>query len=118
MSKYFSDSELACKCCGQLPGNGMDERLLQVLDTIREAIGGHVELSCAYRCPAHNIEVGGVPNSYHTQGIAADVIVPDGMSVDELAAIAERCGADGIGRYYGQEFVHVDTRGYEARWEE
>lgn len=118
MSKYFSNDELACKCCGQLPANGMDDRLLQILDAIREVIGGPVTLSCAYRCPDHNAEVGGVPNSYHIQGIAADVIVPDGLTVDQLAGIAEQCGADGIGRYYGQEFVHVDTRGYEARWEE
>jgi uncharacterized protein YcbK (DUF882 family) len=117
-SKYFDDSELVCKCCGQLPSNGFDDRLLQVLDAMREAIGGSVSLSCAYRCPAHNAEVGGVPNSYHTQGIAADVLVPDGMSVSELAAIAEQCGADGIGRYYDSLFVHVDTRGYAARWDE
>lgn len=115
-SKYFSDSELACRCCGQLPDNGMDERLLQVLDAIRETVGSPVSLSCAYRCPSHNSEVGGVPNSFHTQGIAADVLVPDGMSVNELAKIAEQCGADGIGRYFDSLFVHVDTRGYAARW--
>jgi uncharacterized protein YcbK (DUF882 family) len=40
------------------------------------------------------------------------------MTVDELASIAEAAGADGIGRYYGDQFVHVDTRGYAARWEE
>ena len=30
--------------------------------------------------------------------------------------VAEECGADGIGKYYYQDFVHVDVRGYEARW--
>lgn len=115
-SKYFSDSELVCHCCGQLPENGMDEKLLQVLDAIRESVGGPVSLSCAYRCPKHNAEVGGVPDSQHVQGCAADVLVPDGMSVNELAAIAEQCGADGIGKYYDSLFVHVDTRGYAARW--
>ena len=115
-SKYFTDSEMACKCCGQLPENGMDERLLQVLDAIREKVGGPVTLSCAYRCPAHNAEVGGVPDSQQVQGCAADVLVPDGMSVEQLAGIAEECGADGIGKYYDSLFVHVDTRGYAARW--
>lgn len=115
-SKYFSDSELSCRCCGQLPENGIAERLLQVLDAIRERIGGPVNLSCAYRCPSHNAEVGGVPDSQHVQGCAADVLCPDGMSVNQLAEIAEECGADGIGRYYDSLFVHVDTRGYAARW--
>ena len=117
-SKYFSDEELACKCCGQLPEGGMDQRLLDVLDAMREEIGAPLTLSCAYRCPAHNAEVGGVPNSQHVQGCAADVLLPDGMTVDELAELAERCGADGIGRYWSQGFVHVDTRGEWARWTE
>lgn len=116
-SKYFSDAELACRCCGQLPENGIDSRLLQVLDAIRESVGGPVSISCAYRCPSHNAEVGGVPNSQHVEGCAADVLVPDGMSVNELAEIAEACGADGIGKYYDSLFVHVDTRGEAARWE-
>ena len=117
-SKYFSDEELACKCCGQLPDGGMDPRLLDVLDAMREEIGDPLTLSCAYRCPTHNAEVGGVPNSQHVQGCAADVLLPDGMTVDELAELAERCGADGIGRYWSQGFVHVDTRGEWARWTE
>lgn len=116
MSKYFTDDELKCKCCGNLPENGIDQRLLQVLDAIREKIGKPVYLSCAYRCPPHNAEVGGVPNSQHVQGCAADILLPDDMTVDQLATIAEECGADGIGTYYDDQFVHVDTRGYTARW--
>lgn len=117
-SKYFSDDELVCKCCGQMPEGGIDERLLQILDAIRESVGSPLSLSCAYRCLAHNADVGGVPNSQHVQGFAADVLVPEGLSVNQLAEIAEQCGADGIGRYYDSFFVHVDTRGYAARWDD
>ena len=117
-SKYFSDEELACKCCGNLPPNGIDSKLLNVIDAIRKSVGGPVSLSCAYRCPTHNAEVGGVPDSQHVQGCAADVLVPDSMSVEEFAQLAESCGADGIGRYYDSLFVHVDTRGYAARWDD
>ena len=115
-SKYFSFFLLACHCCGELPENGIANELLEVLDAMREQIGAPLLLSCAYRCPAHNKEVGGVPNSQHVQGCAADVLLPEGKSVDELATIAENCGADGIGSYYDSGFVHVDTRGYTARW--
>ncbi|WP_371374337.1 YcbK family protein [Sporomusa aerivorans] len=116
MAKYFSKEEFACRHCGQEPG--IDVRLQNILDAMREQVGRPLQLSCAYRCPEHNAEVGGVPNSYHVQGMAADVLVPDDMSVNELAEIAEQCGADGIGRYYESLFVHVDTRGYTARWSE
>ena len=116
MAKYFTPEEMSCRCCGQLPDDGIDSRLQYVLDAMREAVGGPLILSCCYRCPSHNAEVGGVPNSQHVYGRAADVLCPDGMSVDELADIAEQCGGDGIGRYYNSGFVHVDTRGYAARW--
>ena len=115
MAKYFSAEEMACKCCGSL-GDGIDVRLQNLLDAMREAVGGPLHVSCVYRCPEHNAEVGGVPNSFHVQGKAADVLVPDGWTVDELADLAESLGADGIGRYYNDGFVHVDTRGYYARW--
>jgi len=109
-SKYFSDEELTCHCCGQYPKGGMDQNLLDLLDDIREAVGGPVEISNAYRCPEHNAAVGGVSNSQHVQGTAADVIVPPGWTVDRLAALASTLDADGIGRYYASNFVHVDVR--------
>jgi len=52
--------------------------LLDVLDNIREAINAPITLLCADRCPSHNAEVSGMPNSQHVDGIAADILVPDG----------------------------------------
>ena len=123
-SKYFSDYETQCHCgCG---GNHINPLLLEKLDAMREEIGGPLELSCAYRCPAHNAEVGGVRNSQHTLGNAADVIVPDYghcHTTDQLAWYAERAGFDGIDVYPDSGFVHVDVRDNGEspgvyRWEE
>lgn len=89
----------------------MDENLLALLEDMRAEVGEALVLSCAYRCQEHNDEIpGSVPNSQHVQGKAADVIVPDDISVDDLADIAVACGADGVGRYYDSGFVHVDVR--------
>jgi len=109
MSKYFTEAEEVCKCCGQLPKNGISEVLLSKLDQLREKVGEQIHVSCMYRCPKHNAEVGGVPNSQHVDGTAADIYC-DNLSVDELADLAVEVGFDGIGRYYGEEFVHVDCR--------
>ncbi len=109
-SKYFSDAELTCHCCGTYPEQGMDPNLLDLLDNIRERVGGPVSLSCAYRCPEHNAEVGGEVDSQHLYGKAADVLVPPGWTVDSLADLAVELGADGVGRYYDDNFVHVDVR--------
>lgn len=95
----------------------IDKRLVDVLDKIRERVGRPVYIESGYRCEDHNREVGGVPNSQHVLGTAADITVDD-ISIDELADIAKECGADGVGRYYGLQFVHIDVRGYDAEWEQ
>lgn len=108
MSKYFSDEEVMCHCgCG---GNETKAILLEYADRLREHVGQPLSCSCAYRCPEHNAEVGGVPDSQHVQGLAMDVLVPEGMTVDELADHAIAVGFDGIGRYYDDGFVHCDVR--------
>lgn len=109
MSKYFSESEMVCKCCGTLPDGGISEVLLNKLDQLREAVGEPIHVTCMYRCPKHNAEVGGVSNSQHVLGTAADIYC-DGLTVEELTEAAKEVGFDGIGSYYDQEFVHVDCR--------
>ena len=104
LSEHFDSSEFACKCgCGGLNnGAGVNPRLVQVLERMRQLCGSPLELSCAYRCPKH------------VYGIAADVQTPPGLTPEELLRVAEQAGADGIGLYtWG---VHVDVRGYAARW--
>ena len=108
------DDCFSCHCCGKLPEGGMDEKLIHVLN---EMDVQEEEVNSGYRCPKHNAEVGGVPNSFHVQGCAADIDASN-YGVDVLAGLAESCGADGIGKYYDACFVHTDTRGEKARWEE
>lgn len=112
-SRYFSDYELECHgdgCCN----GGVDKInpiLLEKLDKLREMVGGALELSCAYRCPIHNEEVGGVPNSQHVLGNGADVQTPNYRwcsTPEELAWYCEKVGFDAIGIYsWG---CHVDVR--------
>lgn len=118
LSEHFDSSEFACHCGCDGLNNGTDinPRLVQVLEKMRQRCGLPLVITSGYRCPTHNASVGGVYNSQHVQGNAADVLVPKGMSVDSLANLAEEAGADGIGRYYGDGFVHVDVRGEYARW--
>lgn len=107
--KYFTMQEFACKHCGELPPQGMNEVLLAKLDELRDRIGAPIIVTSGYRCPEHNAAVGGVENSQHVQGTAADIYC-DAVSVDQLADAAAAIGFDGIGRYYNSGFVHVDCR--------
>lgn len=72
---YFDDYEFACKCGRHgydsdghpILDHVIDKRLVDVLDAIRERIGQPIEVLSGYRCPEHNAEVGGVPNSQHVE---------------------------------------------------
>lgn len=93
-------------------------KLVATLEEIRERAGGHqLHITSGYRPPAYNRKVGGVSNSTHIDGLAAD-IYSDYLSTDELYDICDRVIGDkgGVGYYPVQGFVHVDIRGYRARW--
>lgn len=117
--QYFDRQEFACKCgkyCDGYPV-AVSESLVQVLDRIRERTGRPVYINSGVRCSRHNANpaVGGASDSRHLYGDAADIRCP-GFAVRTLYDIAcEVVGnSGGVGLYsWG---VHVDTRGYYARW--
>jgi uncharacterized protein YcbK (DUF882 family) len=113
LSENFAAKEFACRCCGKVL---VHPELVRKLQALRSAAGAPVVITSGYRCASHNRECGGAANSYHLYGMAADIWV-DGVSTHQLAELAERAGFDGIGIYLEQAFVHVDVRGYRARWE-
>ena len=113
--KYFKEKEFVCKCCGQLPP-AVRENIValvdNVLDSAREQFGGPVSVNSGYRCPKHNLEVGGVVNSQHMKGEAADVCCADNK---RLAEILEQNGKyDQLIKYLnpdgGIRFIHVSWK--------
>ena len=112
ISENFNLREFACKCCGSVK---IDSELVGKLQILRSRIQRPVIITSGYRCPRHNKEVGGTENSYHTQGLAVDIVV-DGYSLDELEAIARAVGFRGIGVYKIANFMHLDL-GPVRRWE-
>ncbi len=93
--------------------------LVVLLEQIRAELGGFpLQVNSGYRPPAYNALVGGVPDSAHLDGLAADLSSLH-VSFERLAAAADRLVGDrgGVGVYYGSQFVHVDLRGQRARWE-
>lgn len=106
-SPHFSEQELSCRCCGTMPKDGMSVFLLDGLEWLRSKVGP-IHVTCAYRCPEHNAKVGGVDNSQHVLGTAADIWC-EALSTHELAEVA-RQRFDGVGEYHEDAFVHVDMR--------
>ncbi len=119
LSPNFRLDEFLCRC-----GCGLDRiapELVSNLQKIRDMVGKPITVISGCRCPAHNSGVGGEPHSFHleAQGCKAADIMIAGKTVEEMAAVARKVPAfkkGGIGKYPGQHFVHLDVRGYMARW--
>ena len=120
--RYFTREEFRCPCgkCGGFPVEP-EETMVRVVDEIRHRAGTPVTVvdsgGSGVRCPEHNAEVGGVANSEHLYGRAADL--HSTLPPSDLKEIAEEVtkemipGRGGIGLY--QWGVHVDVGKY-SRW--
>jgi len=53
-----------------------------VLDPLREAYGKPIYVTSGYRCPRLNAAVGGVANSNHMKGLAADIRATGKYQID------------------------------------
>jgi len=105
--KYFTYSEFDEP--GK-PGSGakhMSTDFIKKLDKIREMVGFPLIITSGYRSPAYNAQVGGVSNSSHIKGLAADIsAVTDDMKY-EIAQAAISVGISRIG--WGNSFIHLDV---------
>lgn len=71
-----------------------------------------------YRTPAYNSQIGGASNSRHTYADAADFSTQlvNSIGRSKFLRIANRLYRNGGVGIYPSGSVHVDTRGYKARW--
>lgn len=95
----------------------VDSALIDYLQQIRDHFGKSVRITSGYRSPTYNAKVGGVKNSYHMKGMAADIVI-DGVKSKEVAQYAETIGCGGIGWYEARNFTHIDTRSGCVRWKD
>lgn len=93
----------------------IEPQLLDRLYTLQAALGNDAafQVICGYRSPETNSMLrarsGGVAeHSLHMQGRAIDIRLP-GVDTAQLALLARRTLAGGVGYYRVSDFVHVDT---------
>lgn len=116
--KYFTIAEL-CKS-DTADAKGIDNRLpkellpnvqrliAEVLAPLREWYGKPIYINSGYRCEALNKAVGGVENSYHLTGCAADIDVNSHEENGKLLAfIRENLPFTELGWEGGGRWVHV-----------
>ena len=113
LSANFAVSEFKCK-----DGSDkilIDTELIDILQKIRNHFNKPVTINSAYRNATYNKKIGGVSNSQHVKGTAADIVVKD-TKPEAVAQYVEFLmpKKGGIGLY--STFTHVDVRSKKSRW--
>ncbi len=98
--KYFNESEFS-------NFEMMDEKLLAMLDDLREAYGYPIKLTSTYRSPDHPIEAKKKAPGEHAYGAAVDIACVGGEATFKLVKAAIEVGFTRIGVSRKNNFVHV-----------
>ena len=121
MTKNFSKEEFDCNDGSEMPINIYHNmvKVANQLQVLRNYIKKPIKINSAWRSQEYNESIGGVKDSQHIMGRAADIVVK-GMLPIELSKIIEDLISKGemlqgvIGIY--SSFIHYDIRGTKARW--
>lgn len=129
LSDHFSRSEFACHC-----GCGFDDvnpNLVALLEEIRRISNIYyrikkerrIIINSGCRCKSHNEKVGGVKQSLHLEGKAADIKIVGLKWFGTLRIVniifmsnspsVSKLG--GVGIYPSKNFIHIDV-GRERMW--
>lgn len=114
MEGYFTDNELACRCCGRL---SFDPTFRCRLDVARHFAEVPFVVNSGYRCWKHNKEVGSTETSSHLVGLAVDIKAEDSVTRFAILRALIFVGFSRIG--IRKDFVHVDadlTKKKEVVW--
>ena len=109
---FFDRDEFKCKCggkyCNGYPAEP-DERMVRIADQLRKNLGVPVTIVSGLRCKTWNAIQGGVSNSQHMYGEAADIYA-SGVSQSRVEAELDKIG--GVRYHYpikGSSNVHFDV---------
>ncbi|MBR5583116.1 MAG: N-acetylmuramoyl-L-alanine amidase [Lachnospiraceae bacterium] len=112
VTDHFALSEFQCH-------NGADTvkydmQVVTALEAARLFFNVPITVSSAYRPADYNKKIGGATGSYHVEGKAVDHYCE--LSYTLLAKFYEVYGLKGIGCYYDDHFVHIDSRTTKFLW--
>ncbi len=107
---HFNTREFRCKHCGELM---LHYDLVLALEKLRAEIGKPLVITSGYRCKVHNKAIGGVKNSGHTKGYAADIALPYGFTHKLFREIIwntrKITGIKRVGSYPDKLFCHATS---------
>ena len=90
----------------------------EVLEPARKVIGEPIHVTSGYRCLALNRAVGGVAQSYHVRGLAADLHIVSAAHASRLADALNAqpyCDLILVEHAHGASWLHVQARKLSPR---
>lgn len=97
MAKFFSDEEI----------KNLSPDVVERLDKARDYCNFPIRMTCGYRTPERNAELGSKPDSAHVKGLAVDMQRP--LGADEAIQLAWALGLAGFDRLeVCDKHLHVD----------
>lgn len=96
--KYFNQSEI----------DGLNTKLVEMLDLARGYSGVPFKLTSTIRSEEKNKEVGGVKDSSHTKGLAVDIACNNSSDRYKILTGLLKAGFTRLGISYKKNFIHVD----------
>lgn len=117
--KNFTEDELKCKCgCGESNPNPEFVTLMDKVQILRDLYGKPLEISSAYRCKVHPVEiVKSKPGMHNKAAVDIKCYGEDALDILELALELDFTGA-GINQkgHFDQRFIHLDLRENPTIW--
>ena len=117
VTKHFSLDECKCPCCDRVKITPGFFAHMEKLEEMRQKLGFTLIITSGYRCPNHNTDIEGAPNSWHL--LYATDIRPNWSAgfANRLramyrVALVQNWG--GIGYY--SSWIHLDMRTKTTRW--
>ena len=122
LTNNFNKSEFDSGDGSEMPNDVLlnIQKLANQLQYVRDYTARAIRINSGYRSPSHNATIGGVSNSQHVLGKAADIFIK-GLSPNITYQILEdliekgEILQGGLGLY--DSFVHYDIRKTKARWD-
>ena len=118
LSEHFTTDDLRCNCKACGGSLRMSLVLVGVLEEIRAYYERRINILAGYRCEGRIKELGRSRKSYHALGKAVDIKIPD-IDSKELFDFCRHFTPPikGLGYYPDGDFVHIDMREVEKRFE-
>ena len=121
MTNNFSLKEFESKDGSKMPSDVYLNivKLVGQLQFLRDYTGRAITVNSGYRSPEYNAKIGGVKNSQHLLGKAADITIEGLKPAEVYRLINELIDMGlmlqgGLGSY--KSFTHYDIRKTKARW--